>query len=91
MNEQLSKRGMLEWNAVICTFYKSDVESIGHLFFSNDFSLKPRMYCCSTLGLSWSIHKEPMAVFWHGSLHSLSITVIKFGRWLSSLLRGLFG
>ena len=36
--EQLASRGLLNWNVVVCTFCKSDKESISHLFFSCYFS-----------------------------------------------------
>ena len=33
VKEQLARRGLLDWNVVVCIFSKPEVETIGHLFF----------------------------------------------------------
>ena len=34
VKEQLARRGLLDWDKVVCTFCRAEVETIGHLFFS---------------------------------------------------------
>ena len=38
VKDQLTRRGLLDWDAAMCTFYKFEVETIVHLFFSCNFS-----------------------------------------------------
>ena len=60
--KQLARKGLVNWNAAVCTFCKSDRESISHLFFSCFFSWKIWMHCCSIWGLNLVLHQEPVAV-----------------------------
>ena len=59
MREQLARRGLLNWDATVCAFCKSKVETIGHLFFSCKLSWLIWMYCCSIWDVSWVIHNNP--------------------------------
>ena len=47
VKEQLARRGVMGWDVASCSFCKSELETIRHLFFSCTSSWKAWMNCCS--------------------------------------------
>ena len=52
VKEQIAKKGLLDWEAVVCTFCRTETETIGHLFFFCRCSWDVWMNCFFFWGLS---------------------------------------